>query len=663
MADIAKAYVQIIPTAEGIKGQLNNMFSGEAGAAGKEAGSKFGAGMTSVLGGVATAAAGTFAATSAAVGSLAKQSVNAYANYEQLKGGVETLFGSNATKVLQNAEKAYSSAGQSMNDYMESTIQSAAAMISSLEGDTATAADLMDMSIIDMSDNVNKMGTTMEGVQNAYRGFSRGNFTMLDNLALGYAGTKKGMQELLDKANELNAAQGNMTEYSIDSYADIVKAIHDVQTEMGITGTTYKEGVETISGSTANLKAAWDDLIAGFGKNDANLDVLISHVVEGASTVLNNMLPIIEKALGGISDFISKAAPIVAEELPKLITTALPPLLDAAVDVVNALLMALPDIMASLVEVLPPTMVRLMNTMAENADEFVDASVKMIETLTNGILDNTDIIIPAAVELLVALTVAIVDHLDELAVAGVKIVVGLSDAIVDAREEIAACVPDLLGALGEGVLNFDFSEIGWNTISKFIDALQRFMPMLIPEGADFIINIIQGIIDSFDKLFASGSDAVNEFGKGVNDSVTRFAEGWGGDLISAFVKGMELKHPVLMGAVNKVTSLIAGNLHHTHPDTGLLADDYKWMPDMIDSFAQGINDNAWKVSTAVDSMTSGIYSAMPTATRAVQDSAPTQNVAVAGFGNITIPVNIAGKRFETAVVNANQINNFRSGGR
>ena len=663
MADIAKAYVQIIPTAEGIKGQLNSMLSGEAGEAGKDAGSKFGAGMKSVLGGVATAAAGTFAATSAAVGSLAKQSVEAYANYEQLKGGVETLFGNNAVKVLNNAEKAYTTAGQSMNDYMESTIQSAAAMISSLEGDTATAADLMDMSIIDMSDNVNKMGTTMEGVQNAYRGFSRGNFTMLDNLALGYAGTKQGMQELLDKANELNAAQGNMTEYSIDSYADIVKAIHDVQTEMGITGTTYKEGVETISGSTANLKAAWDDLIAGFGKADANLDVLISHVVEGASTALQNMLPIVEKALGGISEFISKAAPIVAEELPNLIKTALPPLLDAASDVVNALLLALPDIMASLIEVLPPTMVKLLNTMAENADEFVDSAVKMIETLTTGLIDNADIIIPAAVELLVALTVAIVDHLDELAVAGVNIVVGLSDAIVDAREELAACVPDLLGALGEGVLNFDFSEIGWNTISKFIDALQRFMPMLIPEGLDFILNIIQGVLDGFDKLFASGADAVNEFGKGVNDSVTRFAEGWGGDLISAFVKGMELKHPVLMGAVNKVTSIIAGSLHHTHPDTGLLADDYKWMPDMVDSFAQGINDNAWKVSTAVDSMTSGIYGAMPTATRAVQDNAPTQSVAVAGFGNITIPVNIAGKRFETAVVNANQINNFRSGGR
>lgn len=663
MSDIAKAYVQIVPTAEGIKGQLNNMLSGEAGEAGKNAGSKFGDGMKGVLGGVAKAAAGTFAATSAAVGSLAKSSVEAYANYEQLKGGVETLFGNDATKVLKNAESAYTTAGQSMNDYMESTIQSAAAMISSLEGDTATAADLMDLSIVDMSDNVNKMGTTMEGVQNAYRGFSRGNFTMLDNLALGYAGTKKGMQELLDKANELNKAQGNMTEYSIDSYADIVKAIHDVQTEMGITGTTYKEGVETISGSTANLKAAWDNLIAGFGKADADLDTLIGHVVEGAKTTLQNLQPIIEKALVGISDFISKAAPIVAQELPELIRNTFPSLLNAAVDIVNALALALPDIVSALADVLPSVLERLLSVMTENADNLVDSSVKMIDTIANAMIDNSDVLIPAAIELLAALAVALIDHLDELTVIAVKIVVGLADAIVDAREELAAIAPDLLGALAEGILEFDFSDIGLKTINKFIDAIQQFLPMLIPSGLDFIINLIQGIINGFDDLFNSGGDTVEKFGEGIENMISKSAEGWGGHLIEAFIKGIEFKHPLLTAAVNKVANIIAAPLHHTHPDTGVLADDYKWMPDMVDSFAQGINDNAWKLTTAVDSMAGNIYNAMPNAKKAVQNDAPTSAVAAAGIGNLTVPVYIAGRHFETAVINANQLSNYLSGGR
>lgn len=658
MADIAKAYVQIIPTAEGIKGQLNNMLSNESNEAGKSAGSKFSDGVKSALGGAAKAMVGTVAVTSTAVGALAKESVSEYADYEQLKGGIETLFGSSAAIVTRNAEKAYKTAGKSMNEYMETTITSAAAMITSLNGDTVKAAELTDMAVVDMADNVNKMGTTMEGVENAYRGFSKGTFNMLDNLALGYGGTTEEMKKLLKDAEAISGI-----EYNIDSYADIVQAIHVIQENMGVAGTTLKEGTETISGSISTLQSAWKNLIAGFGKSDTDLNVLINEVVESAKTVLENMLPIIEQALKGIGTFISKAAPIVAEELPKLITTALPPILDAAVDVVNALLLALPDILSALMEVLPPTITRLLNVMAENADQFVDAAVQMIETLTTGLIDNADTIIPAAVELLVALTVALVDHLDELAVAGVKIVIGLSDAIIDAREELASCAPELLSSLAEGITNFDFTEIGWETVNKFIDSIQKFAPMLIPDGLNLVINIIQGVLNGFDKLFSSGGDTVTKFGEGIESMISKSAEGWGGHLIDAFIKGIEMKHPILSSAVNKIAGIIAAPLHHTHPDTGVLANDYKWMPDMVDSFAQGINDNAWKLTAAVDSMASGIYSAMPNATRAVHDNVPTSNVAMAGIGNITIPVSIGSKHFETAVVNANQITNYRSGGR
>ena len=193
---IGEAYLQIRPSMEGVKGELESAMS-DAGASGSASyGSAFNKGIKAMAGASAVLVGSSIAGTAA----ITKSAVDAYADYEQLSGGVETLFGDSFQTVMQNADKAFATAGMNANDYMETAIQSGAAMISSLDGDTARASELMDMSITDMADNVNKMGTSMEAVQNAYRGFSRGNFTMLDNLALGFAGTKEGMQELIDKA-------------------------------------------------------------------------------------------------------------------------------------------------------------------------------------------------------------------------------------------------------------------------------------------------------------------------------------------------------------------------------------------------------------------------------------------------------------------------------
>ncbi len=277
----------------------------------------------SALGSFAKAGTAALGAATAGVAALTKQAVSAYADYEQLVGGVETLFGESAQKVLEDSEKAFQTAGMSMNDYMETSIQSAAALINSLGGDQAKAAELMNMSIVDMSDNVNKMGTTMEAVQNAYRGFSRGNFTMLDNLALGFSGTKEGMQELLDKARELSGI-----EYDISNYSDIVQAIHVVQTEMGITGTTAKEASETISGSISAMKAAWENMQVAFVSEDGNMAEAINGLFDSAMTVFDNVEPKIEQALGGVAAFVEKAAPIISDKLPAIIEKVLPPLLE-----------------------------------------------------------------------------------------------------------------------------------------------------------------------------------------------------------------------------------------------------------------------------------------------------------------------------------------------
>ena len=348
-----------------------------------------------VLGGVGKAvgtaakvtAAGISAGT-AAVGALAKQSVDAYGEYEQLVGGVGTLFGSSAQKVLSDVSEAFKTAGMSMNDYMDTSIQSAAALINSLGGDQAQAADLMNMSITDMADNVNKMGTSMEGVQDAYRGFSRGNFTMLDNLALGFAGTKDGMQELLDKAHELSGV-----EYNIDSYADIVQAIHVVQDEMGITGTTSKEAATTIEGSLNAVKGAWTNLIAGFANPDADMGKLMDDLVVAlvgknkGEGLLNNLLPAVERALNGIGVFLVKAAPIISKRLPALMKAILPSLIKAATALFAGLVKALPSILQILIEQAPTIIGMLAQALVETAPLLVELGKNLMSSIYNGLIN------------------------------------------------------------------------------------------------------------------------------------------------------------------------------------------------------------------------------------------------------------------------------------
>ena len=290
---------------------------------------------------ISTAALG---AAAAGVTALVKQSVSAYAEYEQLVGGIETLFGNSAKKVLENANKAFATAGMSANEYMETSIQGAAALINSLGGDTEKAAELMDISIQDMSDNVNKMGTTMESIQNAYRGFSRGNFTMLDNLSLGFAGTKDGMEKLLEKAHELSGI-----DYNIESYADIVQAIHVVQQAMGITGTTAKEAAGTITGSMSSVKAAWKNLTVEMAKSDGDVSKAFTILGDNVGAVVENMLPRVEQALGGVGDLIAAASPQVIDGMKRLLPKVLPSLIKTAGSLVStvgqAVLSAVPELL------------------------------------------------------------------------------------------------------------------------------------------------------------------------------------------------------------------------------------------------------------------------------------------------------------------------------
>lgn len=308
------------------------------------------------------AAAGVAAVTAAAaaVGSLVRQSVDSYAEYEQLVGGVETLFKDSADTVQQYAANAYQTAGLSANEYMETVTSFSASLLQSLGGDTAEAARIADMAIIDMSDNANKMGSDMTSIQMAYQGFAKQNYTMLDNLKLGYGGTKQEMERLIDDANKLREAQGLAADLTIDSYADVVEAIHTVQTEIGITGTTAKEASTTIQGSIGQMKSAWQNLLTGLADPNADLSKLFDNLVDSASTVVDNLLPVVEQALVSIGDLIATGIPKLFERLPEILTTVVPALISAAISLVGQLVAALPEIMAGLIEAIPTILASIM---------------------------------------------------------------------------------------------------------------------------------------------------------------------------------------------------------------------------------------------------------------------------------------------------------------
>ncbi|WP_277935315.1 phage tail protein [Parablautia muri] len=336
------------------------------------------------LSSIAKVAAGIIASVSVVAGgalvAMSTQAVQCYADYEQLVGGVETLFGAGGQSieeyaasvgksvgdvqdeykslmtaqdtVVGHAREAFKTAGLSANDYMDTVTSFSAALINSLDGDTVKAAGVADKAIIDMSDNANKMGSAMESIQNAYQGFAKQNYTMLDNLKLGYGGTKEEMQRLLADANELNKQQGIITDYSIENFADIVEAIHVIQDNMGITGTTAKEAATTIQGSIGMMKAAWTNFLTGMADPDQDFNALLGNLVDSVVTVADNLVPRIAALLPRLVLGLSQLAQSLARYLPDIVGQLLPALISGVSALVGELITAIPAILKVLIPVL-----------------------------------------------------------------------------------------------------------------------------------------------------------------------------------------------------------------------------------------------------------------------------------------------------------------------
>ena len=310
---------------------------------------------------VAKVGAAALAAASTAMVAVGKASLDAYADYEQLVGGVDTLFKESSGKLQEYASQAFLSAGMSANEYMETATSFSASLLQSLAGDTAKAVEYADMAIRDMSDNANKMGTDISRIQDAYQGFAKQNYTMLDNLKLGYGGTQKEMKRLLQDANRINREHGIYTNYNISNLADIYEAIHVVQEEMGIYGTTAAEAGETITGSLNATKAAWKNLLVGFADDDADLGLLIDNFVSSLTTATKNIVPRLAQILGGVGQALKEIMPVLAEELPGILEELLPGVIAGAGGLIKGLVEALPELMVVLWNALNQVMSGLWN--------------------------------------------------------------------------------------------------------------------------------------------------------------------------------------------------------------------------------------------------------------------------------------------------------------
>lgn len=350
---------------------------------------------------VAKVGAAAVTAAAAGVAALTKMGVEGYAEYEQLVGGVETLFKTSQSAVMAYAENAYKTAGMSANEYMSTVTSFSASLIQSLGGDTAKAAEIGDMAITDMSDNANKMGTSIEMIQNAYNGFAKGNFTMLDNLKLGYGGTKEEMERLIADANRVKEANGEMADLSMDSFADVAEAIHIIQTEMGITGTTAREAASTIEGSLSMMKGAWQNLVVGMADENANMEVLINNFVDSAATAAENLLPRIEQTLAGIGKIIEDMAPVISEALPGMIETVLPSLITAGANLLSALATSIiesaPELLQAALEAIKVILTEGLGVSAETASNAVgvlETAFTAVGETIEFVIDNINVILP-----------------------------------------------------------------------------------------------------------------------------------------------------------------------------------------------------------------------------------------------------------------------------
>jgi phage-related protein len=571
---------------------------------------------------VAKVSAAAIAGVSAAIGGIAVQATKAYADYEQLVGGVETLFGAGGQSmaeyaaaqgktiqeiqgeytdlmkaqdtVIANASEAYRTAGMSANEYMETVTSFSASLLQSLDGDTQAAADAADIAIQDMADNANKMGTSMESIQTAYQGFAKQNYTMLDNLKLGYGGTKEEMERLLKDAEKLSGQK-----YDISNLSDVYEAIHVVQTEMGITGTTAKEAASTISGSLAMTKSAWENLVTAMA-GGGDLTEAMDNLKESAEAFLGNAIPVFTQAISGIATVIQDMAPMIAEVLPDVINSVIPPLLAAASDVVTALASALPGLINT---VLP--------SMLDGVMEVMGALAAALPDLINGLLD-----------------ILKGDGLYELMYAGRDLIGGLVTGFVEAAPTFLPLIADTVLSLWETIWDIGMDAIQAlpdllnqivDMIPVLFDSIMGMIPYVLPELIKAATSLITGLVNALptiiDKLLSALPGMITTVINAIVDAIPLFVNAAVEivnalamalpDVIEALVDALPETLDAIIEGILALIEAIIDNLP-TLIDAILVA-----LPAIIDAIVEGLIDSVDLIVDAGFQLMFGLIDAIP----------------------------------------------------
>ena len=558
---VASGFQAVGKAVDAVKGKLPS-FSSAMTAAGNAAASAAKGGFTvlqtTVTGTIKAFSAYATAAVTAGA-AVTKAAVSNYASYEQLVGGVETLFGGSAGIVQEYAANAYKTAGLSANAYMETVTSFSASLLQSLDGDTKAAAEKADMAITDMSDNANKMGTSMESLQTTYAGFAKQNFTMLDNLKLGYGGTKEEMQRLLDDATKLSGVK-----YDISSYADIVDAIHVVQTEMGITGTTAKEASTTIEGSISAAKGAFSNLMTGLADENADLDALIDEMIEAAQTVVDNVAPRIMQTVtsivGSVPQIISGLSGVVggvAGELGGMAQTLLPQLTQSFFGVISSIIQILPQLLPQLLTAatdffmgilnglntvipqlaaqIPILINQITTTLTANLPQIITAGIQILVNLINGITSAIPSLIDAIIALFPVIVNAILGALPQIIEAGLNLLLALVSGIVQAIPQLIAMLPTI--------------------ISTIVSTLTTMLPQIISTGITLLNSLISGITQAIPQLIAMLPTIISTT---VNTLIANLPQiiSAGIQLIGALISGLIQAIPSLVAAIPQIVAAI-----------------------------------------------------------------------------------------------------------
>lgn len=536
-----------------------------------------GIGSSAIKVGKGLAVAGAAAAT--AVTALVSKSVGAFADYEQLTGGVETLFGAGGRSVeeyaqsvgksvsdiqgkydslmsaqnvvLENANKAYMTAGMSANEYMDTVTGFSASLISSLGGDTNKAADYANSALVDMSDNANKMGTDMESIKNAYQGFAKQNYTMLDNLKLGYGGTQEEMKRLLSDAEKLTGQR-----YDISSFADITQAIHAIQTQMDITGTTAKEASTTISGSWGSLKAAFQNVLVGLTTGGDMFDQSLDALINTAVTFGQNIIPAIKGALSGVGYLIEGLAPVIGETIPPLINDLAPTLANSAVSLISSLVNGLTQNATQFSEWLSNIIIVAVAGISTVVPQLLDAASKIVSNLMQGLTNSMPQIVNGAVTLIEGLVNGLVNNIPLLIMGAVQLVTSLANGLIENLPRII--------------------DAGVNLITGIVSASYSMMPQIIQNGMQLVVNLAVGLVRAIPQLIAALPRITGAIVKGFK-SVNWFDLGlqliksiWEGikSIGSEMWNGVKEKTSELWGGVKNVVSEKLNNIKSTYDAHG-----------------------------------------------------------------------------------------------